>query len=227
MDFANSPVTLIIILATVLVSLGGFSNPSLTRAYLLDTQAILRGGEHVRLITSGFLHSDWNHLLFNMISFFFFAPNLEAIPGNGVALLLAVYMGSILGGNLLALLLHRSESYFALGASGGVCGVIFAAILLYPGISVFFFFIPIPIPGWLFALLYVGFTIYGAKVKRDNIGHDAHLGGALFGLVIAALFYPFAATSQPLLFGAILLGGIGGIIYLNKIQRSQTPGRWM
>lgn len=206
--------------------MAGFSNPSLMRAYLLDTQAILRQGEHVRMVSSGFLHSDWNHLLFNMFSFYFFAPSLEQIPGNGVALLLAVYMGSILGGNLLALALHRHESYFALGASGGVCGVIFAAIILYPGMSVMFLFLPVPMPGWLFAVLYVGFTIYGAKTKRDNIGHDAHLGGALMGLVIAVLFYPDAALGQPLLFGSIVIGGIGGIVYLNKIQRAQTPGRW-
>lgn len=226
MDSTLPLVTLSLIAATVLVSMAGFSNPSLVRAYLLDTQAILRNGEHARIVSSGFLHGDWNHLLFNMISFYFFAPSLEQIPGNGVALLLAVYMGSIIGGNLLALVLHRTESYFALGASGGVCGVIFASIILYPGMSVFLFLIPIPIPGWLFAVLYVGFTVYGAKAKRDNIGHDAHLGGALVGLVIAAIFYPAAMQTQPLLFGAIVVGGVGGIIYLNKIQKANMPGRW-
>jgi membrane associated rhomboid family serine protease len=85
MNEALSPITLFFIIANVVVSMMGFSNPSLLRAYLFDTKAILGNNEHVRLITSGFLHGDWNHLLFNMLSFYFFAPSLEQIPGDGPA----------------------------------------------------------------------------------------------------------------------------------------------
>ncbi|MFP4282327.1 MAG: rhomboid family intramembrane serine protease [Opitutales bacterium] len=203
--------TYVLIAATVITSLMAFSNPAWLQEYVLDVQAVRRG-EHVRLLTSGFLHADGAHLAVNMFSLFFFGALLERVAGPAV--LLAVYFGAIVGGGLLALVLHRKEDYRALGASGGVCGVIFAAIFFAPGTAVFIFPIPVPIPSWLYAILFVAYSVYGAKVQRDNVGHDAHLGGALVGLGIATLFAPAIALHNPLLYGAIVLGGIGAMVYL-------------
>jgi membrane associated rhomboid family serine protease len=212
-----SPATLAIIILTVLTSMSGFSHPDVQRNYLLDAGAIRRDREWVRLITSGFLHADGFHLGFNMFSLFFFGPVVEQI--GGLAVFFAVYLGAIVGGGLLALFLHRHEEYHALGASGGVCGIIFAAIFFEPGMTVLLFY-AIPMPAWLFAVLFIVGSAYGAKAQRDNIGHDAHLGGALVGLLIATAFYPVIVTVNPLLYAFILAGGIGGVIYL-----ARTSGR--
>lgn len=209
-----APATLAVVLLTAVISVIGFSNPLLLRAYVLDTRAVLTGGEYARTITSGFFHTDWGHLIFNMISLYFFGGPLE--QAGGTILFLAVYLGSILGGSLLALLMHSREPYLAVGASGGVCGAIFACIFFMPGISVYIFPLPLPIPGVVYAIAFVIFSVYSAKAKRDNIGHDAHLGGALVGLLIATAFEPRIALLSPLLYGAVLLGGIGGVVYLAR-----------
>lgn len=216
--------TLLLIAVTIVISLIGFSNPDLLRTYLLDVQAVLRHGEHARAVTSGFFHKDWQHLAFNMFSLFFFGGAVERV--GGVPLLLAVYMSAIIGGSVLALFLHRKEEYFALGASGGVCGVIFAAIFFAPGMRILILPIPIPIPASVYAVIFIVGSAYAAKVKRDNVGHDAHLGGALVGLLAATLFNPAIVLSNPVLYGIVMVGGIAGVVYLARHSGSSDFGRW-
>ncbi len=196
------PVTIAVIVVTVLVSLQGFRDPYFIGRHLFDIDAILKGRQWRRLITSGFLHGGLAHLGFNMFSFWSFGRILEY--ALGAPFLLIVYFVSILGGNLLALALHRHEVYRALGASGGVSGVIFATVFLFPGGAVRIFPVPIAIPSWLFAIVFVAGSFIAMRRRADNIGHDAHLGGALCGLLAATLLEPNLVERSPVLFVAVL-----------------------
>ncbi len=125
---------LVVIAVTVYFSYRGFTDKSWLNRHLFSTQSILRDRQYYRLISSGAVHADWVHLIFNMFSLYSFGSAVELIFGP--VTFLATYLAGIVGGNILALLLHRKEDYRALGASGGVCGVIFACIFLLPGSSV-------------------------------------------------------------------------------------------
>lgn len=150
-----------------------------------------------RLLSSALLHADWMHLLFNMMTFYFFAPSVVYV--FGVWKFLAIYAGSIIGGGLVTLWMHRKEySYSAIGASGGVVGVLFAVIAIAPHQGIRFFFIPIDIPAWIFGAGYLFFSIYAMQKKMGNIGHDAHLGGAAVGLITAIIYAPETLTTNTI-----------------------------
>ena len=183
------PVGLSIILINVLASLKGFNDYGFFNSLSFRVNEIIHQKDYKRLVTSGFIHVDFNHLLFNMLSLYFFADSVETILGAGPFILL--YFSSLIGGNMLALYMNRHNGYYsAVGASGAVCGVIFAAIALEPGMRLSLIFLPIPFPGWLYGLAFIAYSIYGIRAKSDNIGHEAHLGGAIFGLLIAIGFRP-------------------------------------
>ncbi len=125
---------------------------------------------------------------------------------------LIIYFGSLLGGDILALFVHKKEYYYsAVGASGAVCGVIFASIALFPGIEIGILFLPFPMPSWLFGILYVAYSIYGIKSSHDNIGHEAHLGGALVGMLLAVIINPTCFANNYL---TILLISIPILIFI-------------
>ena len=179
-------VTLVIIAANVIISLKGFNDFSFFEKYKFNIASIRRG-EQIRMLTSGFLHVDTTHLLFNMLTLYFFANIV--LNALGTVRFLLLYLASLLGGNLLSFYFHKEEyHYSAVGASGAVTGVLYSAILFYPDMSLFLFFIPIPIPAWIFGLLYLLYSIYGMKKRIGNIGHDAHLGGAIAGYALTLLF---------------------------------------
>jgi membrane associated rhomboid family serine protease len=185
------PVTLVLIIVNGLISYKGFSDRHFFEKNLFQINKVLQGKEYRRLLLSGFLHADWAHLIFNMISFYTFADSLETFLGP--AKFLAIYFASLLGGDMLALIIHKDDPYYrAVGASGAVCGVIFAAIAIFPDIKVGFIFIPVPIAGWIFGIGYALYTIYGIKTNAGKIGHEAHLGGALIGLLTSIILYPEA-----------------------------------
>lgn len=172
-----------IIVANVLVSMKAFEDMNFFRKYEFHIGSI-KSGEHIRMLTSAFLHVDIAHLAFNMITLFFFAPVVINNLGNSPFLL--VYFGSLICGSLLTLQFHKNEYHYrAVGASGAVTGVLYAAILLRPDMSLFLFFIPIPIPAYIFGIAYLLYSIYGMKSRADNIGHTAHFGGAIGGYLIA------------------------------------------
>lgn len=180
----------VLIGATVVVSYNGFRNRAFLDGYKFEVDGILIHKEYFRLVTSGFLHGSWVHLLFNMIALYAFA---EGLAQAGIFQFLSVYFGSLVGGNLFALLMHRQHGdYAAVGASGAVCGVIFACIAIFPGMGIYPFGLPVELPSWLYGLLFVGISLYGIKSRKDNIGHEAHLGGAVAGMVIALVFNPSA-----------------------------------
>jgi membrane associated rhomboid family serine protease len=176
-------VTVGIIIANGLISYKGFNDRYFFEKNLFQVNKVLEGREYHRLLVSGFLHSDGPHLIFNMISFYSFAHLLE--PFTGPVKFLTIYFSSLLGGDILALIIHKHNGYYrAVGASGAVCGTIFATIALIPGITIWF------LPGWIFGIGYALYTIYGIKSNVGNIGHEAHLGGALIGLLTTIILMP-------------------------------------
>jgi membrane associated rhomboid family serine protease len=176
-----------IIVANVLMSYKGFNDLSFFRKYEFHVGSI-RAGEQIRMFSSGFLHADFPHLIFNMLTLYFFAPVVIEYLGDFSFAL--IYVGSLIFGSLLTMLLHKNDySYRAVGASGAVTGVLYSAILLQPDMMLGIFFV-IPIPAYLFGILYLMYSIYGMKAKNDNIGHTAHFGGAIGGYVITLVKDP-------------------------------------
>lgn len=200
------PVLLIIIAVTAIISFLGFQNPAVFEKYKFNVAAINTRKEYIRLLSAGFLHADWMHLIFNMLTLYFFGPIV--VESFGVIGFLVIYFGSILLGNLFSLFLYKNQPWYsAIGASGGVSGILFAAIAMFPFIGIAFMFIPIPIPGFIFGLLYFGYSVYMMlnPSQHDNIGHAAHLGGAFFGLAYAVANQPEAAMSHAFQLGIMAL----------------------
>ena len=182
------PVTIAIIVANVIMSLKGFDDRLFFEKYKFNVGSIRRG-EQIRMFSSGFLHVDTTHLLFNMITLYFFASYV--IGSLGTLNFIIIYVASLIFGNLLSLYFHKEEYWYsAVGASGAVTGVLYAAILLDPGMSLYMFFIPIPIPGYIFGIAYLMYSIYGMKNRIGNIGHDAHFGGAVGGYAVTLILMP-------------------------------------
>jgi len=205
---------ILIIGLTVVASWQGFSRPQLIERYLLDVQRVRQYREYFRLMTSGLFHADLGHLFFNMFSLYAFGRGIEIVYGGHILAL--IYLSSILGGSLLSVWLHRREEYRALGASGGVCGVIYAAIFLLPGGSVYLFFIPIPIPASVYAVLFLVLSFWGFKTRFGRIGHDAHIGGAIVGLVVTTLLYPGIIAAQPALYALVMAISVGLTVYFAR-----------
>ena len=196
------PILLIIIAITVIISIMGFQNIQLFEKYKFNVSAIQNRKEYIRLLSAGFLHADWGHLFFNMLMLYFFAPIVLYV--YGISGFLLVYLGSIVIGNLFSLYLYKNQSWYsAIGASGGVSGILFASIAMIPDLGIYFFFIPIPIPGYIFGFLYFAYSVYSMLNPRqqDNIGHAAHLGGAFFGLIYAVALQPERAIENALFLG--------------------------
>ena len=191
---------IIILIATIAMSYYGFNNATFFNRYMFNVGAVQKG-DYVRLISSGFLHANWEHLIFNMISLFFF---YEVVTDSmGELLFVLIYFGSMLLGNVFSLQIYKRQSYYsAIGASGAVSGIIFTAIALYPkAIKVNF------LPGWLFGALYFGYSVFMMfnPQKGDNLGHTAHIGGALFGLAVVVLYAPTIVVHNALYLGIMAL----------------------
>lgn len=179
---------LVIIVLNVLISIKGFSDRIFFDKYKFLIGAIKRG-EKIRMVSSAFLHVDYLHLILNMYVLYIFAPQL--IFNFGVVKFLIIYVGSLLAGNIYTLYMHKNELYYsAVGASGAVAGVIYSAILLNPNMKLIMFPLPIPIPAYIFGIGYLLYSIYGMKKQLGNVGHSAHLGGAIGGYALTLLVYP-------------------------------------
>ena len=226
------PFTTLILIITGLVTLAAFRKPGLRERLLFDPFEILHRKQYERLITSALIHADWMHFGFNAFSLYSFGTNIEFIYGPKVLVL--IYLSSILGGSLLSLIIHRNHTYRSLGASGGVCGVIFASIFLLPGGSVSIPLFPLHIPAYLYAIGFLVFSFVSHLRQRDNIGHDAHLGGAIFGLLVAVVLEPSLVFASPWMFMAVLTLSIvmlwfliihpADLLALNLQINRQSPG---
>jgi len=192
---------LILLGLTVAISAYAWSNQDLMNSWILDPyQMNRRGGQWYRFLTSGFLHADIAHLAFNMITFYsfggivltFFAQQFG--DSSGLLLFLLLYLGGIVVSDLPTYFRHRHDSgYRSLGASGGVSSILFASIMLLPvsehgGIRIFL--IPIDIQPFLFGFLYLAYSYYMGRRRGDNINHDAHFYGALYGVLLTVALMP-------------------------------------
>lgn len=213
--------TLLLCILTGVVTFLAFRNPGLRDRLLFQPQPILARREWYRLFASALIHANWAHLGFNLFALYSFGEIVEARVGSMT--LLGIYVGSVFGGSVLSLWVHRNHDYSALGASGGVCGVIFAAIFLVPGTSVGLLLLPVWIPGPVFALGYLGLTFIALRREEDNVGHDAHFGGALVGLAAALVLSPEDCMDSPVLFVASLLFALGGLVLLARDPSGSAP----
>ena len=192
-------VTLILIILTAGISIYAWSNLDLMQKWIFHPYSVRKRHEYYRFVTSGFLHADWTHLLFNMFSFYMFAQVVEQVfigihgPEVGIVLFLLVYIGGIVVSDIYTFLKeHKNFNYHSLGASGGVSAIIFSSILLNPLTKIIIFPIPVGIPGFIFGGLYLLYSYYQAKRMGDNVNHDAHFYGAIFGFLVTFLLVPGA-----------------------------------
>jgi membrane associated rhomboid family serine protease len=211
-------VELILMGVNVLLSILAFNDKKLFNRLSLQVGPVLQNKEWHRLLSSGFIHVSGAHLFFNMLSLFFFAGVVEAEIGSLSFAFL--YLLSLVGGNILSVYLHRTNpNYRAVGASGAVSGIVFIAIALFPGMTLGLLFIPIPMPAWLFGVGFIVYSIYGIRKQHDNIGHEAHMGGAVCGLLGVLLLYPALLTYNTL---TILLIGIPCLLFVLAVLFFQS-----
>jgi membrane associated rhomboid family serine protease len=183
---------LVIFVATIAISLIGlFGAPKLVERSLFRPYWFLRRKEYDTVIMSGFVHADLMHLIFNMMTFYFFAFPLERAIGT-VPFLVLYVAGLVISHAGTYYKQRGNPEYACLGASGAISAVLFAAIVFFPEQSLIILPIPIPIPAPVFAILYLAYTYYAAKHPHGRINHDAHLGGAITGLLFVAVMQPSA-----------------------------------
>lgn len=191
--------TTILIIANVAASFYAWNNPAIMSNWMMNPYQIKRKNEYYRFLTSGFIHADYMHLFFNMFTLWSFGAYLESAyqyqygPQTGAVLYLLLFIIGILVSDMQSYFKHRDNyNYNSLGASGGVSSVIFACIMLNPWMSMYIYFIPIK--GIFFAVLYVIYSMYMNKKGYDNINHNAHLFGGLFGVIFMSITYPGALS---------------------------------
>lgn len=198
MELTNSPAALIIFFGTIGISLYTlFMNQKLFYQWKLNPYTVVHYKKYSQVITSGFLHADMMHLLFNMVTFYFFAFRLETFIGSFQFLI--IYFGSMILSDISTIFKYKNEpDYNSVGASGAIAGVLFSFILFSPGSKLFIFPIPFPIPAVLFAVLYLIWSWYAARKAADMINHEAHFYGALSGVVLTLIMNPglFASWFQ-------------------------------
>ena len=186
-------ITIVIVAVTVLVSWRAFNDRALLERLILWPPAVERRKQYDRLLGYGFVHADWMHLIFNMITLWSFGTAVERVFSEWITPVgyVLFYLSAIVVSILPTYITHRNDAnYRSLGASGGVSAVLFAFILFDPWSTLIIFPIPVPIPAFLFAILYVGYSIWIDRRGRDNVNHSAHLWGAAYGLLFTVLLEP-------------------------------------
>ena len=184
--------TLIIIVITGFVTYKGLSDRSFQYKMMFNPYQVHQKREWYRLVSHGFIHADFMHVAFNLYALWMFGPIIDEkfalyFPGKSATLYGILYIGGVIASSLMSLEKHKNNpTYNALGASGAVSAVVFAAIMMDPMMRLSVFFIPMK--GWMMGVLYLGYSHYMSKKNIDNVGHDAHFWGAIFGLLIMVVF---------------------------------------
>lgn len=185
-----------IIIITSLISIMAFSNPKLLSQLQFNAYAIKNHKQGWRFFTYGLVHAGWGHLAINMFVFWSFGKIVFFLyqfhfGKLGILYFLLLYVGGIMFSVLFDYGRHKNDQWYnAVGASGAVAAVVFASIILYPSGGVYLFFIPIEIPSPIFGILYLVYSAYMARRGRDNIGHDAHFWGSVYGVVLTVALKP-------------------------------------
>ncbi|MEQ9265465.1 MAG: rhomboid family intramembrane serine protease [Balneolaceae bacterium] len=194
-------ITLILIAINAIVSFAAFYTPKLMELGMFMPYRTVREKTWYELITSGFLHGGITHLLFNMITLFFFGPILERTIGQEHFIIL--YFTGLLASSIPSLIKHKDNpEYATIGASGAVESVLFGFIILFPFEPIYLMFIPIGIPSILFGFMFVGYSIWASK-KEGKINHEAHIAGAAWGLIYMFAFVPNTIDHFLTVIGAI------------------------
>jgi membrane associated rhomboid family serine protease len=190
-------ITTIIIIACIAFSLLAFNNANVFTKYLLSPYATYHNKQYYRLFTHAFLHGDYMHLAFNMYALYLFGQVLEEqyfpalFQNKAMFYYILLYVGGIFFSSLFDFIKQKDNpSYSSVGASGAVTAIVFSAILINPTMGMGIIFIPVFIPAWLFGVLYLVYSWYMGKRQLDNIGHNAHFWGAVFGFVFTILLKP-------------------------------------
>ena len=192
-DLSLSAAT-VIFAATLGVSLLGlYRMPALIGRCVLRPYRVSRGKDLETVLSSGFVHGDMGHLLFNMVTFYFFAFPMERFLGSGKFLVLYT-LGLILSSICSIVKERNNPAYATLGASGAISAVLFAYVIYFPFSTLLIFPIPFPIPAFLFAIGYIAYSMWAARSRRDNINHDAHLCGAITGVAFVLVTDPGALS---------------------------------
>lgn len=214
--YGTPPLILILLAIIVLISYRAFKDPLLFNQLKFNVGAV-QLGEYYRLLTAGFIHVDYNHLFFNGFTLFIFGGN--ALYGLGTVNFILLYMVSLLMGNGLAYYYHKSNSYYtAVGASGAIMGIVYSSILMFPEMKLAIIFFPIPFPAYVFGVGYLIYTLFGIKSQNDGIGHTAHFGGAIGGIICTLVFDPFVLEKS--FYTLLLMVGITLVAGWFLFQRS-------
>ena len=200
--------TLILIAITAAVSLLCFSNGRMFQTLEFNAWSVWHGRQWYRMLSYGLVHAGWGHLFFNMLTLYFFGRVVEAYFGDifgaskGALLYVLFYVSALAVSSIGDLVKFRDNPrYNAVGASGAVSAILFASILFEPKMGIYIYLIPIPVPGYIFAPLYLLYCWYMARRGTDNIGHSAHFWGAVYGLL-----FPLACAPYMLLYFIDQLG---------------------
>lgn len=181
------PLTLIIVLVTIALSIIAWQKPELYDKWMMNPYRVRNNKEYYRFITSGFIHTGYMHLGFNMLALFFFGRNVETYL-SPVEFLLLYILGIVVSDLTTYFKFQDHPGYRSLGASGAVSAVIFSSILIFPLHPIYIYFIKMN--GFIFGILYLIYSYYQAKNSRDNVNHDAHFYGALFGILFTIIRVP-------------------------------------
>ena len=209
--------TIIIIVLTIFCSFIGFRDPAFAEKFIFAPTEILACKQYYRLFTSAFLHADPYHLLNNMITLFLFGRILEDVVGP--AEYLVIYFAAIVGGSLMSLWLHRHHDYRAYGASGGVCGVVFSYVAMYPH-SPMFAHMFIPMPAWAYGIIFLVTSFIAMRRGTDNVGHDAHIGGAVIGLWTTGALQRWAVVAN--LYWFLVLSAISVALFVYFLKNPMS-----
>lgn len=198
------PFILMLLAGIALISYRAIKDPLLFNRLKFNVSAV-ENGEYYRLLTAGFIHVDYNHLFFNGFTLFIFGGN--TLYGLGTVNFILLYLISLLLGNGLAYYYHKKNPYYtAVGASGAIMGIVYSSILMFPEMELAFIFFPVPMPAYVFGVGYLIYTLFGIKSQNDGIGHTAHFGGAIGGIICTLVFDPFVLEKS--FYTLVLMVGI-------------------